>query len=60
MADADICTKRRFRDRIAATMALMKNQRSPSYMDTRCEVRCYRCPKCGAWHLTSRRLKEDN
>lgn len=46
-----VCTKRRFRDRIAATMALANISRQPRQGKN--PERCYRCPNCKGWHLTS-------
>lgn len=47
------CAKHRYRDRIAALLALAstgrtKHERRPKY-----EKRAYRCPTCHGWHLTS-------
>ena len=48
---ATTCTKRRFRDRIAALLAIESHGRQkPRHKDT---VRAYRCPDCKGWHLTS-------
>ncbi|MEQ3540054.1 hypothetical protein WHI96_14590 [Pseudonocardia tropica] len=48
------CGKRRFRDRIAADLALARIRCSGAarYRDP---VRSYACPVCRGWHLTSRR-----
>ena len=45
--------KRRFRDEIAAKLALAEMQRAG-----RDEKRCYFCPSCRGWHVTSEPLKE--
>jgi len=45
------CKKVRYRDRIAATLALAKAGRSEK--PKRQECRAYRCPDCKGWHLTS-------
>lgn len=45
------CSKRRYRDRIAALLAIESHGRqAPRHKDT---VRAYRCPDCRGWHLTS-------
>ena len=49
------CTKRRFRDELAAKMALAdihRNKRGPERRE-KYEQRCYPCPNCRGWHLTS-------
>ncbi|GAA1593756.1 hypothetical protein GCM10009678_89940 [Actinomadura kijaniata] len=45
--------KVRFRDRIAATLALATIQRNDRPGRDKLEARVYRCPSCGGWHLTS-------
>lgn len=52
------CTKKRYRDRIGATIALMKAQANQDHSNyavgsKRRETRIYKCPKCHGWHLTS-------
>lgn len=48
------CGKYRFRDRIAAEMALMRIGKKNGVK--RQEIRSYRCWACnGAWHLTSQK-----
>lgn len=49
------CPKIRYRDRIAAELALARiTNRDRSHRD-KTETRTYRCPKCGGgWHLTSK------
>jgi uncharacterized protein with PIN domain len=44
------CVKVRYRDRIAALLALTRtsDERRP-----KAERRAYRCPYCRGWHLTS-------
>lgn len=46
------CKKQRFKDEIAAKLALAKigNKNRPG---SRAESRAYHCPKCKGWHLTS-------
>lgn len=48
------CGKRRFRDRIAADLALARIRCSGAARH-RDPVRSYACPTCDGWHLTSRR-----
>lgn len=45
------CSKVRYRDRIAALLALASTGRSDKAK--RQERRAYRCPDCKGWHLTS-------
>ncbi|MCP2339565.1 hypothetical protein [Actinomadura rupiterrae] len=47
--------KVRFRDRIAATLALATIQRQGRPDRDKTEIRAYRCPTCSGWHLTSQR-----
>ena len=47
-------TKHRFRDRIAAELALATIHRKDRASRVRRERRAYACP-CGAWHLTSQK-----
>ena len=52
------CTKTRYRDRIAAMMALVSARRAeghPNYTiaTRRREAHAYRRPYCKGWHLTS-------
>jgi hypothetical protein len=46
------CRKRRFRDKVAADLAITKRQRNDQRRE-RTEVRSYLCPSCHKWHLTS-------
>jgi hypothetical protein len=48
------CSKRRYRDRIAALLALASVQRKDGSRRPKTEQRAYRCPDCHGWHLTSR------
>lgn len=48
--------KRRFRDRVAALLALAEIARADG--ERREEVRAYRCPECRGWHLTSKAVYE--
>ena len=45
------CAKVRYRDRIAAVLALESTRRGGK--PKRAEQRAYRCPACRGWHLTS-------
>lgn len=47
------CAKRRYRSEIDAMIAL-SNAGNSHDGRAKTEVRCYRCPKCGGWHLTSK------
>jgi len=46
------CRKARYRDEIAAKLALAKVQRQDKPGHT--ERSAYRCPDCNRWHLTSK------
>lgn len=46
------CVKVRYRDEIAAQLALARLRREDKPGHT--EKRAYRCPMCAGWHLTSR------
>ena len=48
------CRKIRYRDRIAALLALASAQRTDGSRRPKLERRAYRCPTCHGWHLTSR------
>lgn len=47
------CTKRKYKDRIAAMFALSQC-RARYRKGNRQEKRIYFCDKCKAWHLTSK------
>lgn len=47
--------KRRYRDRIAAQLALATLKKDDREGHT--EERAYSCPYCGGWHLTSEEQK---
>ncbi|WP_433337038.1 hypothetical protein [Spirillospora sp. CA-294931] len=49
--------KVRFKDRIAATLALATIQRQGRPDRDKMEARAYRCPDCAGWHLTSSRTR---
>lgn len=48
------CPKIRYRTRLDAQLALARCALGESRGNARRqEVRTYRCPRCGGWHLTS-------
>lgn len=47
------CAKRRYRDEIAAKLALT-NVKQKGDAREKTPRRAYQCPKCHGWHLTSR------
>lgn len=47
------CSKFRYRDRIAAELALASLGREDNTARPKTEQRAYWCPKCTGWHLTS-------
>lgn len=49
------CRKLRYRDRIAAQLALAQVIRQDKPHRQKTEARAYRCPSCRGWHLTSRK-----
>lgn len=49
-----MCAKRRYRDKIAAKLALASIQADDSSARPKTERRAYRCPRCRGWHLTSK------
>lgn len=51
------CAKVRYRDEIAAQLALATVARQDKTARPKTERRAYRCPKCTGWHLTSRKTK---
>lgn len=50
------CGKTRFRDEIAAKIAMSKIQVKST--EIKVPTRAYRCHLCSGWHLTSQELKE--
>lgn len=48
------CKKIRYRDRIAALLAMANSQHRDASHRPKTEQRAYRCPLCYGWHLTSR------
>lgn len=48
------CRKRRFRDEVAAKLALATIGRRDNAARPKTERRAYPCPSCRGWHLTSR------
>jgi len=51
------CTKIRYRDQIAAKLALASAQHQDGSRREKVERRAYHCPRCHGWHLTSQRRK---
>ena len=47
------CRKRRYRDRVAALLALATTAKRKHARNPKQEARAYRCPHCKGWHLTS-------
>ena len=47
------CTKVRYRDKIAAKLALASTAHKDGSRRAKAERRVYRCPACHGWHLTS-------
>ena len=47
------CRKHRYRDRIAALLALATVQARDKATRPKSERRAYRCPRCRGFHLTS-------
>lgn len=47
------CGKRRYKDEIAAKLALATVQHTDGSGRPKLERRAYRCPKCAGWHLTA-------
>lgn len=54
------CQKIRYKDEIAAMFALSQCRKKASKVNEKLEVRCYYCPNCHGWHLTSSIKKENN
>jgi hypothetical protein len=46
------CSKIRYRDRVAALLALASTARNEQRREKN-EKRAYRCDRCRGWHLTS-------
>jgi hypothetical protein len=51
------CTKVRYRDRIAALLALASTASKKHTAREKTEKRVYRCPRCKGWHLTSQEAR---
>jgi hypothetical protein len=49
------CRKIRYRDKIAALLALARTGSKRRAGRPKDEQRVYRCPVCKGWHLTSKR-----
>lgn len=47
------CHKVRYRDEIAAKLALASAKWTDGSRRPKVESRTYRCPRCKGWHLTS-------
>lgn len=47
------CSKVRFNSRRGAEAALEDIWSRPGEVGRKREIRCYRCPDCKGWHLTS-------
>jgi len=47
--------KKRYRDEIAAKLALATYRRKDRSSSPGLEARAYRCPECRGWHLTSKK-----
>lgn len=52
----DKCSKRRYKDKIAAMFALSQCRKQTAY-GNRQEKRVYYCPACKCFHLTSKSYK---
>lgn len=52
------CSKIRYRDRVAALLALANTQHKDSSTRTKTERRAYKCPNCKGFHLTSAPLRK--
>jgi hypothetical protein len=53
MNKAALCGKARYRDKVAAQLALLRLGRVEQRRE-KDAVRVYPCPKCKGWHLTSK------
>lgn len=49
--------KTRYRDEIAAKIALASAQHADGSRRAKIETRAYRCPDCKGWHLTSQKVR---
>lgn len=47
------CKKYKYRDEIAAKLALARIARQDKTYRSKIECRAYKCPSCHKWHLTS-------
>lgn len=52
------CSKIRYRDEIAAKLALINTRKNDSKRP-KDEKRPYKCEKCSGWHLTSKPERKD-
>jgi formate dehydrogenase maturation protein FdhE len=53
MGNGGRCRKRKFRDEIAARLALASTRRQRHTHGEKEEASVYHCPICGSWHMTS-------
>jgi hypothetical protein len=51
------CFKIRYRDEIAAKLALASIRHQDGSGRSKTEQRAYRCPQCRGWHLTAKPFK---
>lgn len=49
------CQKVKYRDRIAALLAMASVKRQDKSHRSKVEARAYFCAKCRGWHLTSQK-----
>lgn len=47
--------KKRYRDEIAAKLAMATYRNKDRSTSPKLECRAYRCPECHGWHLTSKK-----
>lgn len=52
------CAKKRYRDRVAALLALANTQFKDSSSRAKIETRAYKCDACVGWHITSKKKRE--
>jgi hypothetical protein len=55
IGDMANCEKVRYRDRIAALLAMAKTQHQDKSHRAKVEARAYYCAGCKGWHLTSKK-----
>lgn len=59
VSPATRCRKVRYRDRVAALLALAGTRSTRHTRRPKAERSAYRCPTCKGWHLTSRTDPEE-